>query len=68
MWALIDVIVVTNYFTTLPLSEKRNCRLLRIIKSAIIRWTSNTICETERKIGKPGEKEAEWKAQAQIGR
>jgi len=56
MWALIDVKVVTNYFTTLRLSEKRNCRLRRVIKSRIIRWTGNSVREAEGKVGKPGEK------------
>jgi len=56
MYALIDVKVVTNYFTTLSLSEKRNCRLLRVIKSRIIRWSSNSVRETDGKVGKSEEK------------
>lgn len=56
MYVLIDVKVVINYFTTLPLSEKRDCRRFRVIKSRIIRWSSNSVRETEGKVGKSGEK------------
>jgi hypothetical protein len=38
------------------LSEKINCRLLRIIKSRSFRWGSNCVCETEGKVGKSGGK------------
>jgi len=56
MYALIDVKVVTHYFTTLHLSEKRNFRLLRVIKSRVIGWSSNSVRETDGKVGKSGEK------------
>jgi hypothetical protein len=67
MWALIDVKVVTDYFTTLPLSEKRVYGLVRIIKPRSVRWTSNSVCGAEGRLeslGKRGRMEGagtDWK-------